>query len=143
MNCFQARKEFPNFWRQQLEPATADELAGHLGCCGLCEQAYRLFVLTAPVLHSDVDAVEAMLGGERGTRPLARRVHSSAAEHAIERHGTVWAALSMLVAASVIAYMSVAVPSESLTDALSRIQPTHAVSAVQEPASSFLDDFAG
>ena len=143
MNCFQARREFPNFWRQQLEPATADELAGHLGCCGLCDRAYRLFALTAPVLHSDADAVEAMLAGERGTRLPARRMRSSAAEHAIEQHGTVWAALSMLVAASVIAYMSVAVPSESLTDALSRIQPTHAVSAVQEPPSLFLDDFAG
>ncbi len=143
MNCFQARREFPDFWRQRLEPAPAAELAGHLGCCGLCNQAYRLFALTAPVLHCDADAIETMLAGERGTRPFARRTRSAAAEHAIEQHGTVWAALSMLVAASVIAYMSVAVPSESLTDALSRIQPTRAVSAVQEPPSSFLDDFAG
>jgi len=143
VNCFQARREFRDFWRQRLEPATAEELAGHLGCCGLCDQAYRLFALTAPVLHSDAGAIEAMLAGERGTRPIARRTRSAVAERAIEQQGTVWAALSMLVAASVIAYMSVAVPSESLTDALTRIQPTRAVSAVQEPPSSFLDDFAG
>ena len=144
MNCFQARRDFPDFWRQRLDPATTDELAGHLGVCGLCDQAYRLFALTAPVLHSDADAVEAMLAGERA--PRRRRAHresGSAADHAIERHGALWAALSMLVAASVVAYMSVAVPDDTLAAALSRIHPTSAVSAVQEPPSPFLDDFAG
>jgi len=142
VNCFQARKEFPNFWREHLAPPIADELAGHLECCGLCEQAYRLFALTAPVLHSAPEAVEAMLGGADAERP-ARRPRSAPAGDAVGQRGMVWTALSMLVAASVIAYFAVASPGESLTDALSNNRPSSAISAVQEPASSFLDDFAG
>lgn len=143
MNCFQTRKEFPNFWRQRLEPAKADTLASHLERCGLCEQAYRFFALTAPVLYSDSEAVDAMLGIDDRPRPVRAR-RSRAAGDATESRATVWTALSMLIAASVIAYVAATAPAESLSDALSNGQPTSAVSAVQDPPpSSFLDDFAG
>lgn len=141
MNCFQTRKEFPNFWRQRLEPAPAAALTDHLERCGLCEQAFRLFALSAPVLYSEAETVEAMLEGRR--RP-ARSTRSVAADRdTIDSHGMVWTALSMLIAASVIAYFSFATPNESLNDALTKSQASSAVSAVQEPPSSFIDDFAG
>jgi hypothetical protein len=143
VNCFQARKEFPNFWRERLDELIANELADHLECCGLCEQAYRLFALTAPVLHSDAEAVDAMLGGEVAVR-RPRRMLGVRAGDAAEQRGMMWTALSMLVAASVIAYIAAATPKESLTDALTNSPPASAISAVQEPpAYSFLDDFAG
>lgn len=139
MNCFQTRKEFPNFWRRRLEPAQADELTDHLERCGLCEQAFRLFALTAPVLHSEAEAIDAMLGNEKRPRPARRTPAAGAAES----RATVWTALSMLIAASIIAYIAAATPNESLSDALSKIQTSSALSAVQEPPASFLDDFAG
>jgi hypothetical protein len=143
VNCFQTRKEFPNFWRRRLEPAQSDALAGHLERCGLCDQAYRLFALTAPVLYSDSEAVDAMLGSEERPRPARDRRSRAAGADATESRATVWTALSMLIAASVIAYVAAAAPSESLSDALSNSQASSAISAVQEPPSSFLDDFAG
>jgi len=143
VNCFQARREFPNFWRERLAEPVANQLAGHLECCGLCEQAYRLFALTAPVMHSDAEAVDAMLGGEDAVR-RPRRMPSVQAGDAAEQRGMIWTALSMLVAASVIAYIAAATPRESLIDALTNSRPASAISAVQEPpAYSFLDDFAG
>lgn len=143
MNCFQTRKEFPSFWRQRLEPAQADTLASHLERCGLCEQAYRLFALTAPVLYSDSEAVDAMLGIEDRPRP-ARERRRRAVGDATESRATVWTALSMLIAASVIAYVAATAPAETLSDALSNSQASSAVSAIQDPLpSSFLDDFAG
>ncbi len=143
MNCFQTRKEFPNFWRRRLEPALAGELAGHLERCGLCDQAFRLFALTAPVLHSDAEAIDAMLGSEDRPRPARPTRSRAAAADAAESRATVWTALSMLIAAIVIAYVAAATPNESLSDALSNSQASSAVSAVQEPPSFFLDDFAG
>ena len=142
MNCFQTRKEFANFWRERLAPPAADEIANHLECCGLCEHAYRLFALTAPVLHSEPDAVDAMLGKESPSRPGRRRAAVDRSG-AVGERGMVWTALTMLVAASVVAYIAVTAPSESLTDALSKAGPSSTISAVQEPPSSFLDDFAG
>jgi hypothetical protein len=141
VNCFQTRKEFPNFWRQSLEPALAGKLASHLEHCGLCDQAFRLFALTAPVLHSTAEVADAMLGNADRSRPARRQRNRAAAVEAAESRATVWTALSMLIAASVIAYVAAAPPNESLSDALSKSQGSSAVSTVLP--SSFLDDFAG
>ncbi|HUY18096.1 MAG TPA: hypothetical protein VMV15_02615 [Candidatus Binataceae bacterium] len=142
MNCFQTRKEFPNFWRRRLAPLLADELADHLQHCGLCEQAFRLFALTAPVLHSEPAAIDATVGGTDRPRPVRMRRRAAAARVA-ESRATVWTALSMLVAASVIAYLAAMPPRESLSEALSSSQASSSVSTVQEAPLSFFDDLAG
>lgn len=142
MNCFQTRKEFPNFWRRRLEPVLADELADHLQHCALCEQAFRLFALIAPVLHSEPAAIDATVGGKGRPRPVRMRRRAAAARVA-ESRATVWTALSMLVAASVIAYLAATPPRQSLSEALSSSQVSSTVSAVQKTPISLLDDLAG
>jgi hypothetical protein len=142
VNCFQTRKEFPNFWRRRLEPVAANELADHLQHCGLCEQAFRLFALTAPVLHSAPAPIDATVGGKGGPRPVRMRRRAAAARVA-ESRATVWTALSMLVAASVIAYLAATPPRESLSEALISSQASSSVSAVQETPISLFDDLAG
>ncbi len=52
MNCFEARKEFVSFWRRTLEPARRSDFSDHLAVCERCDRSFRLFALSAPVIHS-------------------------------------------------------------------------------------------
>jgi hypothetical protein len=143
VNCFQTRKEFPNFWRQRLTPPITGELVAHLEHCEPCDQAFRLFALTAPVLHSDAESVETLLRNEDHPQPAQRGRSRAAAADRAESPPTVWLALSMLVAASVLAYVAAAPPSQSLSDALSHSQAFSTISVIHgSPSSTAFDDFA-
>jgi hypothetical protein len=53
MNCFEARKEFPAFWRRTLAPIERARLTDHLAGCPQCDRSFRTFALSAPLLHSE------------------------------------------------------------------------------------------
>ena len=53
MNCFDARKEFPAFWRRTIPLAERARLVEHLKACARCDRAFRVFALSAPVIHSE------------------------------------------------------------------------------------------
>lgn len=53
MNCFEARKEFPAFWRRTLTPTERSRLTAHLAGCPQCDRSFRTFALCAPLLHSE------------------------------------------------------------------------------------------
>jgi len=55
MNCFEARQEFPALWRSTLTVERRGELLAHLKGCDKCDHAYRVFALTAPVLHGEME----------------------------------------------------------------------------------------
>jgi hypothetical protein len=53
MNCFDTRKEFIAFWRRTLAPEQRAAFSAHLRGCAKCDRSFRVFALSAPVLHSD------------------------------------------------------------------------------------------
>src|ERR1700687_1265398 len=55
MNCFESRQEFSAIWRTRATPERRAETLAHLKSCAKCDHAFRVFALTAPVLHSESD----------------------------------------------------------------------------------------
>lgn len=53
MNCLQARQQFVAFWRKSLAAEARRDFLAHLTECGACDQAFRAFALTAPVLYGE------------------------------------------------------------------------------------------
>jgi hypothetical protein len=55
MNCFEARQEFPALWRKTATAERRAELLAHLKGCEKCDHAFRVFALSAPVLHGEME----------------------------------------------------------------------------------------
>jgi hypothetical protein len=53
MNCFDTRKEFIAFWRRTQEAEQRTAFTAHLRECAKCDRSFRVFALSAPVLHGD------------------------------------------------------------------------------------------
>jgi hypothetical protein len=53
MNCFEARKEFTAFWRRTMPLTERAALVEHLAACAQCGRSFRVFALSAPVVHSE------------------------------------------------------------------------------------------
>lgn len=53
MNCFDTRKEFIAFWRRTLASEQRAAFTAHLRGCAKCDRSFRVFALSAPILHSD------------------------------------------------------------------------------------------
>jgi anti-sigma factor RsiW len=145
MNCFEARHEFAAFWRRELDAERRAALSAHLGRCPKCERAFRAFALTAPVLHSSA---------EPAAHPReARALHAAAPRHLAtaaqsQRHeGPRWfamcAAVTLFVAASMAAWLSVTTPVESLGDALSTEDQSPVTQLFERSTAGTSDDFAG
>jgi hypothetical protein len=121
INCFEARQEFPAFWRRELAPERRAALVNHLAGCAKCDRAFRNFALGAPVLHS-VGEPPQRPGAERpgGRDARARRSAGVLRGEFIPRRGLAMSAAAMvLIAASLAAYFSVTTPVDTLNDELS------------------------
>ncbi|HLW70113.1 MAG TPA: hypothetical protein VKS22_05775 [Candidatus Binataceae bacterium] len=116
MNCLEARREFAGFWRRSLSEDDRGALLTHLWGCDSCDHSFRVFALTAPVLH--------------GAPPERRREHLKAASNPpepsaarpggsvrAERRRIFAAAFVMGAAAAVALYFS-APPRVTLEDAI-------------------------
>lgn len=127
MNCFEARQEFSALWRKTATAERRAELLAHLKGCEKCDHAFRVFALTAPVLHGEVerDAARASRPARRefslADRP--RRFASVSREVSMSRQPNRWLAMSaaaaIFVFAASTAYLSTRTPNESLGEALS------------------------
>ena len=127
MNCFEARQEFSALWRKTATAERRAELLAHLKGCGKCDHAFRVFALTAPVLHGEIerDAAPASQPARRefslADRP--RRFASVSREMSLSRQPNRWLAMSaaaaIFVFAASTAYLSTRAPNESLGEALS------------------------
>ena len=124
MNCFEARQEFPALWRKTATAERRGELLAHLKGCEKCDHAFRVFALTAPVLHGEMEQQASQV-----SRP-ARREFSLAdrpsrfaqASREVSRPNR-WlpmaAAAAIFVFATSAAYLSTRAPNESIGEALS------------------------
>ena len=143
INCFEARQEFPAFWRRDLPAGRRVALASHRDGCAKCDRAFRNFAVSAPVLHSVGEPPARTLAegqSTRGTR--ARRSGGVVRGEFVPRRGLAMSAAALvLLAASLAAYFSVTTPVGTLNDELST-EPiaTQILGPDQYPSS---EDLAG
>jgi len=124
MNCFEARQEFPALWRSTLTVERRGDLLAHLKGCEKCDHAYRVFALTAPVLHGEMDRqasrIAAPVRREFSLADRPRRFASPSREVARpNRWLPMAAAAAIFVFATSAAYLSTRSPSESMGEAFS------------------------
>jgi hypothetical protein len=55
MNCFGARQGFVGFWQRTMGAGDREAFVAHLESCQRCDRSFRIFALTAPVLHAKSD----------------------------------------------------------------------------------------
>jgi hypothetical protein len=137
MNCFEARQDFPAFWRKAIAAERRAELLRHLAGCAKCDHAFRLFALSAPVLYGDRQAEHTPAVESREFSLLDRPRRFTPVPERIEQPRQ-WlrmsAAAAVLLLASSAAYFSARSSHDTLADALSR---PDAVSTSEASADSF------
>ncbi len=127
MNCFEARQELSALWRKTATAARRAEVLAHLKGCGKCDHAFRVFALTAPVLHGEIERDAAPVSQparrEFSLADRPRRFASVSREMSLSRQPNRWLAMSaaaaIFVFAASTAYLSTRAPNESLGEALS------------------------
>ena len=128
MNCFEARQEFSAIWRNRATPERRAEILAHLKSCAKCDHAFRVFALSAPVLHSEAEPPAAVRASVRqpfslGDRP--RRFASVSREtERPQRWIAMAAAAAIFVVASSAAFFSADTPRETLGEELSMPEAT-------------------
>jgi len=124
MNCFEARQEFPALWRKTAMAERRAELLAHLKGCEKCDHAFRVFALTAPVLHGEMEQ-QAARASQPARREFSladrpRRFASATREMSRPNRWIPMAAAAVIfVFASSAAYLSTRAPNETLGEALS------------------------
>ena len=124
MNCFEARQEFSALWRKTATAERRSELLAHLKGCEKCDHAFRVFALTAPVLHGEMDQPAALVSRPaRREFSLADRPRRFASISRETPRQNRWlpmaAAAAIFVFATSAAYLSARVPDDSIGEALS------------------------
>ena len=124
MNCFEARQEFPALWRKTLTAERRVELLAHLKGCEKCDHAFRIFALTAPVLHGAMEQpAPPMSQPARREFSLADRPRRFASVTREVPRQNRWlsmaAAAAIFVFATSAAYLSTRAPIESIGEELS------------------------
>jgi hypothetical protein len=141
MNCFETRQEFAALWRKTVTAERRAELLAHLKDCSKCDHAFRVFALTAPVLHSDTE--------HSGRAAVARARAASARRNAVAVRSSFFprqmlamcAGVMVIFMASMAAYFSMTVPVASFSDEITNSEPAL---DTQSPGSVLLgNDFAG
>jgi predicted anti-sigma-YlaC factor YlaD len=143
MNCFEARQDFPAMWRRKLAEERRTALTAHLKECAKCEQAFRTFALTAPVLHCDaepparrvVTRLQA-LGARRPPSVTRRRAP-------VRRWAAMCAVITIFVAAGLSAWLSVAAPIGDLSAAINNDSDEPAVQLLGQDLGLTSSDLAG
>jgi len=118
MNCFEARQDFKSFWRKELDAGRQQAFVAHLAGCPKCDGAFRIFALTAPVFHSDVEPARQELVARRG----AASARGDGGAYRERRHAPVWlsiaASVALFITGASAAYFSVETPDETLSEAI-------------------------
>jgi anti-sigma factor RsiW len=125
MNCFESRQEFAAMWRNRATGERRAEILAHLKSCAKCDHAFRVFALTAPVLHSEAEPpalarVSAPVRREFSLSDRPQRFASVSRETASPRRWVaIAAAAAIFVFAGSAAIYSVHTPRETLGEELS------------------------
>jgi hypothetical protein len=137
MNCFEARQDFRSFWRTELAPEGRAAFNAHLGECAKCDSAFRIFALTAPVLHGEAEPTRPALA-RRSAAARSREVRSLRDTRA-SQWLSMAAVLALFLTGASAAYFSVETPPQTLSEAIHQPSPfVEMVSADMPEASSDL-----
>jgi hypothetical protein len=115
MNCFEAKNDFVAFWQKTIAGERKAQLLAHLSRCEICDRAFRIFALTAPILYSQTEPDWSSSQVERVTNEFRPPV--------IGIRPTVWGLKKVLpafvmAAAAVIALYFAAPPQMTFEDAI-------------------------
>lgn len=122
MNCFEIRNEFVSFWRRTMPAESRVPFSAHLRECPACDHAFRLFALSAPVLHSSVEpsgSPETPPQRQPSTNNESRRVPALAKSSAVQRWSNAFAAFALAAAAGVAIYFATP-PKMTFEDAIAQ-----------------------
>ncbi|HVA76458.1 MAG TPA: hypothetical protein VNF27_01115 [Candidatus Binataceae bacterium] len=146
MNCFAARQDFPAFWRRELSAERRAALGAHLGQCLKCDQAFRLFAISAPVLHSEQGPDLRAAPAQEFTLESALR-RPLADPRANYREPRRWLAMCasalIFLAASTGAYLAVTPPADTLSEALTNPSEPSAQQLFGPDLSELSSDLSG
>ena len=143
MNCFEARQDFAALWRRTLANSRRTELLTHLSECHKCDRAFRVFALSAPVLHSGTEPSSRRTAAPR--RSAAASGSAGVLRNSLQprRWMAMCAVLTIFVASGFAAWLSVAAPMDSLSDAISNDNEEPAVELFSTAVAPTTNDFAG
>jgi hypothetical protein len=148
MNCFEARKEFVSFWRRTMKPEDRAAFNAHLRGCARCDRSFRIFALSALVLHSEskADAASAERRTVVAQRPLASpavmRVLPSRKLVADRPWRAMSAAFAMAAAAAIAVYVA-STPRITFEDAIAAESPNIELTSYAEPEAVFGQELLG
>jgi hypothetical protein len=139
MNCLEARKEFPYYWRRVMPAEARISLVEHLGNCPQCDRAFRTFALSAPVVHSVV-AADDMESTQR--TPLDRRRGPTISRDQPGQARRIAAvAAVLLVVGGITAWSSAQSPAENFVESVvgevSDVDPTYSSDPIESAADTF------
>ena len=141
MNCFEARQEFSALWRKTATAERRAELIAHLKGCEKCDHAFRVFALTAPVLHGEMEPPNAVPASRPARREFSladrpRRFASVSRQVSSSRPNR-WISLATAAAIFVFAgsavYFSTRAPSETLGQEFSIPDPSSSADTAGDP----------
>lgn len=104
MNCLESRRTFAAFWRQSLAADERTAVTSHLAECARCDHSFRVFALTAPILHGAPTAPRGVRAVDSYRPRTASR--GSGATVAPPRWGGIATAFAFGAAAAVALYFS-------------------------------------
>ncbi len=146
MNCFEARQDFPAYWRRELLEYRRAEINAHLGECAKCDAAFRTFAMTAPVLHS-VQAPDSSTAQPREFTLRSVTRAAAPSPRANYREPRRWLAMCasviIFIAASTGAYLAVTPPAGSLSEALTSPQEPSMQELFGSDTPDLSNDLAG
>src|SRR5260370_1966492 len=118
MKCFESRQEFSAIWRNRGTPERRAETLAHLKSCAKCDHAFRVFALTAPVLHSESQPPPRVYTPARQAFSLGDRPRRFASVSRETERPRRWIAMSaaaaIFVMASIAAFFSPQPPRQTL-----------------------------
>jgi hypothetical protein len=142
MNCFEVRQEFPAMWRKTATAEHRAALTAHLGECSKCDHAFRVFALTAPVLHSPSEPA-GRIDAHRSQAEARRGALVSRGSRQPRRMLAMCAGVMAIFVAGMAAYLSVTVPVSSYSDEIINPEPEPAADLPAPDSLISSNDFAG
>jgi hypothetical protein len=141
MNCFEARQDFSALWRKTATAERRADLIAHLKGCEKCDHAFRVFALTAPVLHGATEPPNALPASRPARREFSladrpRRFASVSRELSSSRPNrwiSMAAAAAIFVFATSAAYLSTRAPNDSLGQEFSISDPSTNADTAGDP----------
>ena|SRR5271166_1599359 len=122
MNCFEARQDFRSFWRKELALERRAAFNAHLGECAKCDGAFRIFALTAPVLHAEAEPMRPALARRAAAASRSRDIRSYRDSRA-SQWLSIAAVLALFITGASAAYFSAESSPQTLSEAIHQQSP--------------------